>query len=326
MTEILNHFADSIDISRTRVISSPSLIFLCGGRVSRQEGEFCSCRDVFYKSSSLRESSIAPKIVLAEDVFTYFEHTSYPDLLSFERDLAELSALTVVFPESAGSIAELGSFAILEGVSRRLLVVMHEKHSEKETFIWQGPIKYLREIAKKGKKDPILIYRWNDGDDGAYDGQSFPDAEALVEELEGILTDIPKTSSFETNNLGHCMLLIMDLLSVLFLATIDDLYNILKKLKLNVNKVKIEQMLSLLLSLKYINKKLYGHKRYYINTKQDLWLNFAFTNDAKNRDLPRWKSDFLFYYEGHELDKYRAYKSYMRSIGSSGDGYESRPN
>ena len=65
-------------------------------------------------------------------MFEYFEHSDYQDLLRFERDLAELSSLTVLFSESPGSIAELGSFAVMNTIQERLLVVMHQEDAHRK--------------------------------------------------------------------------------------------------------------------------------------------------------------------------------------------------
>ena len=118
-------------------------IFLCGGRISDSDHqEFLSCRDLFYSYINKNGCSFCKDIVLAEKIFEYFDHSEYQDLLHFERDLAELSSLTVIFSESPGSIAELGSFSVLNTIQERLLVVMHQDDTHQESFIWRGPVSF----------------------------------------------------------------------------------------------------------------------------------------------------------------------------------------
>ena len=121
----------------------PGFILLCGGGISEAGGAFKSCRDIFLSHIRSHDCSFRDKVVLAEQVFQYFKHSAYKDLLRFEQDLAGLSSLTVIFSESAGSIAELGSFSVLKPIQDRLLVVMHEDDADKESFIWRGPACYL---------------------------------------------------------------------------------------------------------------------------------------------------------------------------------------
>jgi hypothetical protein len=66
------------------------------------------------------------------------------NLASFEATLARHVHLIVVFPESAGSFAELGLFASPGGLPHKLFVIV-EKHREKEksflnSFLARGPI------------------------------------------------------------------------------------------------------------------------------------------------------------------------------------------
>ena len=122
---LYNEWLSSIDLAKTRVIRFPSLIFLCGGGISNNSERFKSWRDIFYRHISQNDSSFKENVVLAEEIFRYFEHSAYHDLLHFEQDLAALSSLVVLLSESPGSIAEFGSFAVLRTIQDRLLVVLH---------------------------------------------------------------------------------------------------------------------------------------------------------------------------------------------------------
>jgi len=149
------------DLTKTRVVRFPSFIFLCGGPTSEIKDNFGSCRDIFYRYINENLCSFHGNIVLAEKTFDYFKHSSYRDLLHFERDLAELSVLTVIFSESPGSIAEVGTFAVLDTIQEKLLIILHQDDADKESFIWRGPAMYLKERAREsGKYDPITVYNW----------------------------------------------------------------------------------------------------------------------------------------------------------------------
>ncbi len=283
---------------------------------------FQSCRDIFYHYVKNKNFQFQENIVLAEEVFLYFEHSSYKDLLSFEKDIAELSDMTVIFSESPGSIAELGSFSVLENVKDRLLVVMHQDDAYKESFIWHGPVLHLKELAKSNKQyDPIAIYNWHklNKDNGILNENDFSDAQDLAETIENILSKSPKTEAFNRNQVGHIMLLMLDMLSVVQLATLDEMVNILKLLNIISKRRVVEQYLSLLVSLKFADRKPYGHNVYYLSISKSPWLSLSFVKEERNRDLDRWKSGFLEYYSQEEIRKYRALGSYMKSKGLIGE-------
>ena len=324
LDQIYQKWISSIDLTKTRIVRFPSLIFLCGGPISQENNKFYSCRDIFYHYIIGSDFRFKDKIVLAENIFQFFEHSKYNNLLNFESDLAELSVLTIIFSESPGSIAEFGSFAVLKSVQEKLLIVMHRDDADKNTFIWRGPALYLRDLANKnGKENPITIYEWrkkiNEKDIMTQNDFSIDDAEDLKEIIENILLKIKKTVTFQKDNLGHILLLMLDILSVVRLATLDEITSLLNLLGINHSKGTVGKHLSLLPSLKLADKKNYGNNVYYFTLSDKSWLSLAFQKNAMVRDLDRWKNEFTVYYSQKDLHKHRALYSYMISKGLIGN-------
>ncbi len=310
-------------MTKTRIVKFPSFIFLCGGKISDNRQNFLSCRDLFYSYIKQNECSFSEKVVLAEKVFEYFEHSSYQDLLNFERDLAELSALTILFSESPGSIAELGSFSVLNTIREKLLVVMHQDDAHHESFIWRGPVSFLKNFAQKnGNDDPITIYNWQRKKDvdGNISIESFDDAIDLSEAVELIINKCPKTVGFKKDQLGHIMLLIICSLKIIRLATLEEVIFILKKFKINAEQKSVKQYLSLLKSLNLIALVPYRNYEFYLAPPQSEWISWGYdTEEAKNRDVDRWANQFVEFYEKNQKEKIRAFRSYLKSTGQVGD-------
>jgi hypothetical protein len=88
---IYENFALSIDLGKSRISKFPSLIFLCGGPVKNNDGGFRSCREIFFRHiNEAQKFEFQKNIILAENIFNYFSHSSYTDLITFEEDIAEL--------------------------------------------------------------------------------------------------------------------------------------------------------------------------------------------------------------------------------------------
>ncbi len=320
---ILNQLTSSIDLTKSKIVRSPGFIFLCGGPLSpiNNTTQFKSCRDIFYKYIKRNNSIFSTRIVLAEEIFKYFEHSSYEDLLTFERDLAELSSLTVIFSESPGSIAEFGSFAVLTSIKDKLLVVLHQDDSFKESFIWRGPALHLMKRAQKyNKENPISIYNWEAPEisTGYMDEKCFDDAEDLSEVISKIIQSEPKTKIFQTNDRGHVMLLLAELLSIIHLATLDELQVTLNSLGIKIDKKLLESHLSLLVSLNLVAQKPYRNNVYFLSVPSGHWVSIAFNKNAIYRDIIRWKSLFLEDYRKVSAQKVRALRSHLKSQGSIG--------
>ena len=256
-------------------------------------------------------------------MFTYFEHSDYQDLLRFERDLAELSILTVLFSESPGSIAELGSFAVLNTIQERLLVVMHQEDAHQESFIWRGPVCFLQNLAESNRQDdPITIYNWgkNKDDHGYFSSIDFSDAIDLAETIDTIISKQPKTVSFRKEQLGHIMLLIVGFLKIIQLATLDEILFILKGFGIEAKLKAVKQYLSLLKSLGLINLKPYRNYLFYVDASQSHWFSWGYNSKtAKIRDENRWSTLFVDFYKNNQKEKHRALRSYLKSTGQIGD-------
>ena len=321
--KIYTEWISAVDLTKTRIVKSPSFIFLCGGPISENQEGFLSCRDIFYSYINKNECSFREKIIRAEDVFKYFEHSNYQDLLSFERDLAELSSLTVLFSESPGSIAELGSFAVLKTIQERLLVVMNQKDANRESFIWRGPVLSLKNLAESnGNEDPITIYNWQKkiDENGYFDAGNFTDALDLAETIEAIISKLPKTVSFSEKQLGHIMLLIICVLKIVKIATLAEIIFILKSFGIEQKLKTIKQHLSLLKSLGLITLQPYRNYYFYIAAPQSDWFSWGYdTETAKIRDADRWVTQFVNFYKDNQKEKHRALRSYLKSTGQIGE-------
>jgi hypothetical protein len=256
-------------------------------------------------------------------VFAYFDHSDYQDLLGFERDLAELSSLTVLFSESPGSIAELGSFAVLNTIQDRLLVVMHQDDTHQESFIWRGPVLFLKNLAKSnGKEDPITIYNWQTkrDDNGYLVTGDFSDAIDLAETIEVIINRQPKKVRFSKKQLGHIMLLITCCLKIVQISTLEEIVFLLKGFGIEQELKKAKQYISLLKSLGLIVLKPYRNYDFYIAAPQNDWLSWGYnTKIAKIRDADRWATKFINFYKDRQIEKFRALRSYLKSTGQIGD-------
>jgi hypothetical protein len=311
---IFKSWASNIDLTKTRVTKFPSYIFLCGGRISSAEESFDSCRDIFFAYIKRNNCSFSGNIVLAEDVIRYFENTDYKDLLSFEKDLASLSLLTVIFSESPGAIAELGSFSVMEYIQERLLIVIHRDHSYDQTsFIWRGPISYIRNMAKEnGLDDPVLVYNWKKlgycDDKKCLDYSDFSDAADLSEFIEDVIKKRNKSSIFNKGDVGHVMLFIVSVLNIIQIVTADEMCYLLALFGMKKSLADVKKYLGMLATVSLINLAPYRNYKFYVaKSPQETWLKWGYHN---KEDQDRWSAKFLEFYAESQYEKFRALKSY----------------
>lgn|GEM_PF-2807440 len=312
MTTTIESFVSSLDLESSRVLS-PELIFLCGGEISTEETEEHSGRGLFLAHLDTDEPGLRSRVVLAEKVIKYFEQSKYTDLLTFERELAELAFLTIVFVESAGSIAELGSFSVLEEIHTRLMIVVPAEHSDCKSFIWHGPVAYLKnEVVQELGNDAIYVYDWDRA------AGEFPDAGELSQHVLKISEQAVKTKAFNREKIGHILLLIQELVGIQRICREHEILEQLGELKIACEKVQVGRWISLLASLGYLVRRHHGNNVFYVATDQPRRVQLSFEKEAAIKDTARWQTAFLEEYEELQPRKLSALRAHHR-LAQGGD-------
>jgi hypothetical protein len=116
----------------------PHVLFVCGGPVS---GGTASMRSEFI--SWARTALPDFTVLLAENAFKealLHDPPRFINLAIFEKLVAEISDCILIFPESAGSFAEIGYFAAIEEVRTKVLVVNDRRFEAVDSFVSLGPV------------------------------------------------------------------------------------------------------------------------------------------------------------------------------------------
>lgn len=116
-------------------------IFLCGAN-SRDSN---SIRDTVREKILSISSKYNYSVFYPEDLFIELIHGhKRKDLLYLENVLASSVNAVAILVESAGTIAELGAFANHQKLSDKLIVIPNIEYKNDNSFINQGPVRYLR--------------------------------------------------------------------------------------------------------------------------------------------------------------------------------------
>jgi hypothetical protein len=147
---MLDTFRDNVNLEGIRVHPPKPYVLLCGGEVSTILAPApISIRDAFLRGN-WQSATAGSDILQIEEIQEFFEKDSpYDDLVLFERDIAQISELVLLFSEGPGSFAELGAFSLIEEIREKLLVVIQRKYIARSSFISKGPVASLRRDFKK---------------------------------------------------------------------------------------------------------------------------------------------------------------------------------
>lgn len=152
MSDPRDDFFKGVNFLHIEVREYPKIAFLCGGNpelISTSQTSGQLSQSVRSCISRLLEVTY-PKLRYqnAEDVKDWNSYSAYDDLIEFERDIAHICKTIVLFVESPGSLAELGSFAIIPEITEKLIVFVHSDYADSNSFVALGPLKRIADIAK----------------------------------------------------------------------------------------------------------------------------------------------------------------------------------
>ena len=310
-------FLTALQYSNTEILHHQGFIFLCGGKTDENNGKYVSARGHILNKISLSNPDLANHIELAEDIKDWWRSDRYTDLITFESDIAELSGQIVIFLESPGAIAELGSFSQIASIQRKLLIFVDEQHSNIDSFIQLGPVKYLEEHFDGS----VYYFRWINHDNPF----QILDQE-LIQDCDDEIIDIIN-SGFDTRNHAegydpaitrHQMLITADLIDIMFALTITEIIEYLKQFEITINKSRLKQYLFVLEYFDLIDIVKRGSSYFYVSNSLQI---FAEYYSDKKIDRQRLKFDILNFYRNKRTEerRYRVIRNQLTKI-AKGNG------
>jgi hypothetical protein len=279
---LIEEFA-SLDSSKFTVSFTPLKIFVCGGTYNSRSHIPESVRHRLINYFIDRNDLLFRACIQAEDFKDYFKEGAYDDLLEFEKDIANVATLIIVFLESPGSLVELGLFCMDTSLASRLLIIAPAEETEKEdSFIFHGPLKNLR----RNDKTSVLIYPLADPKNVQYDHIAF-----IARDVERKLDRIVKNVTFREKNTAHVAFLIYDIIVLSHPILSGEIEIALMAFNVDIDRRTVDRLLYLLEKIELIKFAIFGTLKYYFDVAGGV-RRVKFNSDREIKDTPRLKMTF----------------------------------
>lgn len=131
--------------NNARIEQLPPIILVFGGKLG---GSNNSARQMFINWVLAKNSTLNQQVRTPEQFEDWNNFEGYSNLVDFEIDAGHLTKAIVLFSESEGAYAELGSFCTDPVLSERLFVVIARQHYDAPSFIAHGPIKKIETLHR----------------------------------------------------------------------------------------------------------------------------------------------------------------------------------
>jgi ssRNA-specific RNase YbeY (16S rRNA maturation enzyme) len=283
-----------ISIENSHVNLHPPKIFLFGGDMNKSNPKK-TVRALLYDHLLVNNLHLFESLVLVEEFEDWLHDSIYPDLLTFESDLAETASLIVISLESPGALAELGSFSVNKKLKNKVVIIICDDHHNQKSYIKLGPLRQL-------KDENILSYPYK------YDDleSSLPKhLDDITVSLNNILNKSQKTEKFDLTNKGHIAFLIHDLILTYKALINKEIKCYLKCLNVDIASQEVLRLLFLLEKLELIKKTRMGNTEYYLVVEDDH--RIVFSNKSKSSKFDRNSATLsaFQYYKNSKKEKRR---------------------
>lgn len=296
--EPLDQLRDQLDPGACRLANLPGRIWLFGGVFGgNKTTPPSSLREAFWRKSLSAHPS--PQLVWTSDLEIPESHSGwwafsgYDDLLTFERDACHLSRAIVLFPESPGSLAELGALAVDDSIVSRLLVVVQSQYLEtgaRESFLNLGPLKRVEAL-----KNRCVI-----GADRASD-LTQDDFDTITEFVHDRLPSLPSTERLRLDVPTHKLLLAADLIDLLQICKPLELQAALKHFGAALSIQELDRSAKLLEFFGLIRIEHRGSEHFLVRREKSdrTWVDYKAREGMPRFDRSRFKLDRRSLLEGN---------------------------
>lgn len=288
--EALKELNGRLNREALRVKRPMHSVFLCGGFISPdpKSKSASSVRDYLIRLRQA-EKKIKGKVVLAETAQQLYRDTNYPDLISFEEDVARVASIVLVISESAGSLAELGAFASEPVIRPALRIILSEEHHQAESFVRFGPVKRV----ERDNRDHIGVFPWKTHriNNQLVKSSISNHYSEIVKFINDRISEIPKSFLYSTLNDRAIFYDIIWLLSLLEAVPPVQLYDAVRIIHPDAQDVDIRDKLYILKTIGWINSFAYSNKDYYYLPENSDPYEYAFLDGKRARNVAAIKLD-----------------------------------
>lgn len=239
----------------TRIEQLPPIILVFGGALGDAKK---SARQMFINWLMIKRPAVSKQIRTPEQYEDWNSFEGYSNLVDFEIDAGNLTKVIVLFSESAGSCAELGSFCMDKALSERLFVVVSNADYLAPSFIANGPIKKIElehenSVCVLNTLDPLAIQ------------EELP---SLMVALDEKLASFPRTQIFVPSRDRDQFLLAADLIDLFGAITLHELRDLMRFMQAEVELKKVERIVSQLSRFGLVERVAGTTKRYLIAPRE----------------------------------------------------------
>ena len=260
-----------------------------------------SARATFINWLYINKHPLLELIKTPENFEDWNNFQGYGNLVDFEIDAGNLTKAVILFCESHGACAELGSFCMESSLSERLFIIISRENYEARSFVANGPIKKI-ELQHPNQNSVCVLETLEPSEMQNEIGN-------LIEALEEKIKSFPKTQAFQHSRSRDQFLIVADLVDLFSALTAHELHEIIKIMQVEITFDKLERILNQLQRFGLLNPVQFLTKKYYIAPKNRIpYINYVGLDGARKFDRANFKITKVTPWLEGDKNRLRAYQ------------------
>jgi len=310
---LIDQLFSQIDRARVTVKPFDGYIFLCGGTIDAPHGAIDSARHYALTRRDENGCIAGHRVMVAEKLTSLLHGDDFHDLLEFEEHIAALSACVLIFVESPGSIAELGSFSVMPHLASKLLVVCEQRMNSalKPSFIFLGPVAILKR-ARRASVQEFPIFR---DDSNLADVSKLAECWQFIEEsvINSIRRPIPK-ASLNSASLPHKMVVVAAAIDIFVALKLGELHEAIRGFGVDISTKQLRKITRMLEQFSIIKQTTYGNEDFFfsLTNSQLLVLRPDASSGAKIFDQLRFKTSAIEFFARTDRRRHNAILAFRK--------------
>lgn len=280
--DLLKRVAQSICSENTYFLRDSNIVFVCGGAMNSSTMRFRFCE---FARTELPHLRIFLAEAAQQDYVTHVE-PEFHAVSEFEDIIGEVSDCVVLFPESAGSYAELGYFSRNETLRKKLLIVNDATLQGQDSFIALGPIAI---IDKHSRFKPTIQIQYTD-----------PNFQLVKDRLINRIAgkNRKKFSSFEYSKIEtrEKFFIIFEIINIFQALNFEAIEYSFRSIFGRVKKSELKRLLSILVAANLVNRRGDEQEYFCINRSARSFM------DIEELDVGEFRLKVMEFYERHFPD------------------------
>lgn len=275
------------------LVAERQLLFVCGGS-SLPASNSLRSKFLQYAAAELQAFRVFLAEAAATDVMEY-HHPRFLNLAEFERALADIADCILIFPESPGSLSELGYFAAFSDLRQKCLIVNDLRRQAAESFINNGPLSVFNEHSAFR---PTILIDYNE------DSPNFSDIQQRLNRFAKRRRERLRWSPFDDLQMKSQLGLLIEIVRHFRILDIETTLHILRVgFQSHTDNPtvhsRIRELLSILISASCIQRLDRDSDYFTLSDSSFRLLEFG------KLDVNRINSSILNFYREHVHDIYR---------------------